>query len=226
MGIIWQLTKAADTHWIRLVAYAQQPIEIPSHDVRLLRHNQLQHSATLMTNIVCGDFDPSLGLTFSIHKLACRVHSSLVYLQKGVNPITFIPWNFNQVTGMGGWLGLMVGLCRLVVDSSSFRCESCHKPYMSMTGIIDLTISGGAQDLEEALPSGVALFQSVFLPLYILFATWQYSSPDCQQAQGASCLVVGVNLLLFAGIHYLHMCMREAIEMLLTSWTFLVTMKR
>jgi hypothetical protein len=80
--------------------------------------------------------------------------------------------------------------------------------------------------LEEALPSGVALFQSVFLSLYILFATWRYSSPDCQQAQGASCLVVGVNLLLFAGIHYLHMCMREAIEMLLTSWTFLVTMKR
>lgn len=58
----------------------------------------------------------------------------------------------------------MVGLCRLVVDASSFRCESCHKPYMSMTGIIDLTISGGAQDLEEALPSGVALFQSVFFP--------------------------------------------------------------
>jgi len=34
---------------------------------------------------------------------------------------------------------------------------------MSMTGIIDLTISGGAQDLEEALPSGVALFQNPLL---------------------------------------------------------------
>ncbi|CAM6040205.1 unnamed protein product [Sphagnum compactum] len=55
------------------------------------------------------------------------------------------------------------GLHPLVVDASSFRCESCHKPYMSMTGIIDLTISGGAQDLEEALPSGVALFQNPLL---------------------------------------------------------------